>query len=572
MAARPKGLSMDGRRTGRPVALVGALAVCACAGLAPLVDRDAKAPELTGFGTVRMTVTTDVPAARRWFLQGVEQAYAFNEREAVRAFKAALAQDPRCAACAWGVAWQLGPNINNVERSEAAEARRYARLAQSLAANATPLERALIDAMAVRYADDGRAASAGAAPSDLCTSGATKAHPLDVAYAARLRALADAYPDDADVVSLYAEAELVATRDDWWNAKTGKPAGRVGEVADRLERALNDHADHTGLNHYLIHAVDAPAEARRAVAAADRLATLAPQAPHLVHMPSHIYIRVARYADATRANQAAIDAQQRLDARLETLGFAQTQDWNRHNRHFLWFAALMQGRGDFALETARRIAASAASSTSPFAEYSRGLPLLTLVRLARWGDVIEETSGGGERAPWMFEYARGIALARSGRGAEGATIVAVLEGRVREARAAVKPDDDLARLRADMLATLASELKAELAYARGDVEAALAAAREAVRSEEAMGGEPPLLAAGAGIAFGELLFRAARYAEAEAAFRSELAHQPGNGWALRGLHAALAAQNRPADAERVQAEWADAWQEADVSLKQAPRS
>jgi tetratricopeptide (TPR) repeat protein len=367
---------------------------------------------------------------------------------------------------------------------------------------------------------------------------------------------------------------MVATRDDWWDQKTGKPAGRIGEVADRLERALSKNVDHTGLNHYLVHAVDAPGVAQRAVAAADRLGVLAPKAPHLVHMPSHTYVHVGRYADATRVSQAALSAQQDLNARLATLGFASTKNWNGHNRHFLWFAALMQGRGDLALETARRLAAGAATSTTPWGEYQRGLPLLTLVRLARWGDVLEETAnpGAAERTPGMYEYARGIALARTGRGAETAVMVVSLDERLHTARAAAKPDDDFAKMMAERLATLSSQLRAEVAFARGDVEAALAAGREAIRAEEAMGGEPPLLAGGSQVALGDLLLRAHRYSEAEAAFRAELALRPGSGWALRGLQVAVAAQHRGADAQQVQVEWARAWQEADVALRPAPRS
>lgn len=555
--------------------LAGVVFVAACAGLAPLVDRQATAPELPGFGVVRMTVTTSVPAARQWFLHGMQQAYAFNEREAVRSFKAALAQDAQCAACAWGVAWQLGPNINAVERGDLGEAARYARLAQSAAGDVTSFERALIDAMVMRYADAGGTAGAGLPQAAICRSGGPgKAHPLDIAYALQLRMIADTWPEDPDAVSLYAEAEMVATRDDWWDPKTGKPAGRIGEVADRLERALAKNVEHTGLNHYLVHAVDAPGVAQRAVAAADRLGTLAPQAPHLVHMPSHTYVHVGRYADATRVSLASLAAQQDLNGRLETLGFAQTKNWNGHNRHFLWFATLMQGRGDLALETARRLAAGVAASTTPWGEYQRGLPLLTLVRLARWGDVLEETGGAGaaQRTPGMFEYARGIALARTGRVAETGGLVAALDERLGTARAAAKPDDDFAKMMVERLVMLSSQLKAEVAFARGDVDAALAAGREAIRAEEAMGGEPPLLAGGSQIALGDLLLRAKRYAEAEAAFRADLALQPGSGWALRGLQAAVAAQNRDAETQQVQAEWARAWQEADAALRPATRS
>ena len=125
---------------------------------------------------------------------------------------------------------------------------------------------------------------------------------------------------------------------------------------------------------------------------------------------------------------------------------------------------------------------------------------------------------------------------------------------------------------AEMLATLSSQLKAEVAFARGDLDAAVVTAREAIRSELAMGGEPPLLAGGSQIALGDLLLRAGRFPEAEAAYRADLVLQPGSGWALRGLQVALAAQNRGADAQQAQAEWARAWQEADAALRTAPRS
>jgi len=293
-----------------------------------------------------------------------------------------------------------------------------------------------------------------------------------------------------------------------------------------------------------------------------------------VHMPSHTYVHVGRYADATRVNLSALSAQQDLNARVETLGFKQTKNWNGHARHFLWFATLMQGRGDLALETARRLAAGAATSTSPWGEYQRGLPLLTLVRLERWGDVLEETAGAGaaERTPGMFEYARGIALVRTGRVAETEKLVVALDERLRTARAATKPDDEFAKAMTERFAMLSSQLKAEVAFARGDVDAALAAGREAIRAEEAMGGEPPLLAGGSHVALGNLLLRAKRHPEAEAAFRADLATQPGNGWALRGLQVAVAAQNRDAEAQQVHAEWAHAWPEADATLRPAPRS
>ena len=303
------------------------LLVSACA-IAPWQpDPAARAPELAGFGRIDLPTSNRSAAAQRWFVQGVLQAYAFNEVEAVRMFKAALAQDPRCAICAWGVAWQLGPNINDTSRARVPQALPYLDLALQNAATATPRERALIEALALRYGHASQAVATAPLLADRCgrPGDDEQANPLDAAYADHLHAMVLAAPDDAELLSLWAEAEMVATRDDWWPAG-GPPAGRIGEVANALEHALALHPEHIGLNHYMIHATDADAVAQRAVAAADRLGALAPGSPHLVHMPSHTYIHVGRYADALRVNQAAVAADLTLAEQQKAQGFVVSKD------------------------------------------------------------------------------------------------------------------------------------------------------------------------------------------------------------------------------------------------------
>ncbi|MEO6277062.1 hypothetical protein [Roseateles sp.] len=171
----------------------------------------------------------------------------------MRSFKAALAADPDCALCAWGVAWQLGPNINGPDRGDLTEAKRYVDLAVRLRANASPSERELIDAMALRYAHASQRAEVAVLTSPVCgqaSGGSSKrADPLDVAYADRLHALADRTPDDPDLLSLYVEAEMVANRGGWWDEDTGEPRGRIGELGTRLEAAVARHPQHTGVNH-----------------------------------------------------------------------------------------------------------------------------------------------------------------------------------------------------------------------------------------------------------------------------------------------------------------------------------
>ena len=564
-------------RRSAAAALVVLLGACALP-LQP--DLAARAPDLPGYGQVQWTVSTPSPAAQRLFTQGLLQAYAFNEVEAVRMFKAALAQDANCAMCAWGVAWQLGPNINNVSRGQVNEALRYVGHALRHAGSATAQERALIDALALRYGHASQARETAPLTADRCSpkSGAggseddddpdEPAHPLDVAYAARLRQLVDAAPADANLLSLYAEAEMVATRVDWWNDSTGQPGGRIGELATRLEQALLHQPEHVGLNHYMIHAADSATAAQRAVPAADRLGRLAPASPHLLHMPSHIFVRVSRYADAARVNEAAVAADLSLMDTLKAQGFSVSKDWRNHDQSFLWYAALMQGRGDVAVAAARDIA-SRAKGDHAFAEYRRSLPALALLRMERWDALINEPAPTGSQgmAQALGEGARGVALARSGRLTDALSALALADagaGAIAKAHAKAKGFDRVLR---EMAMTATERLRAEIASAQGRHDDALTLQALAVKAaKRADNNEPPMLAAGARLALGELQLRAGQAAAAEKTFREDLAAQPGSGWALSGLSRALAAQGRAAEAQPLAPQLAQAWSTADAAL------
>ena len=562
-------------RRSAAAALVAVLGACALP-LQP--DLAARAPDLPGYGQVQWTVTTASPAAQRLYTQGVLQAYAFNEVEAVRMFKAALAQDPACAMCAWGVAWQLGPNINNPGRGDADEALRYVSHALRHAANVPTHERALIDALALRYGHKSQARETAPLTAQRCGPAAGgssddddddgPAHPLDAAYAARLRALVDASPADANLLSLYAEAEMVATRVDWWNDATGQPGGRIGEVATRLEQALVRQPDHIGLNHYMIHAADAASVAQRALPAADRLGRLAPASPHLVHMPSHIFVRVGRYADAARVNEEAVAADLVLMAAQKAQGFSVSKDWRNHDQSFLWYAALMQGRGDVATAAARDLA-SRAKGDHAFAEYRRSLPALALLRLERWDALLSEPLPTGDKgmAQALGEGARGVALVRQGRLSDAQSALARADaaaGAIARAHGKPKGFDRMLR---EMTATATERLRAEIASAQGRHDEALLLQASVVKAaKRADNNEPPMLAAGARVALGELQLRAGRAADAEKTFREDLAAQPGSGWALSGLSRALTAQGRAAEAQPLVTQLAQAWSAADAAL------
>jgi tetratricopeptide (TPR) repeat protein len=556
-------------RAAPTVTALAVLAACAVPGLQ--IDRGATAPRLDGYGAQTFAPTSDSGDARRLFQQGLAQAYAFNEAEAVRMFKAALARDPHCAICAWGVAWQLGPNINAPERGDLAQARRYVALARRGAEAVSPRERAMIEALALRYGAAAVPAEMAPLVAEVCGRPTrNRPDPLDIAYAERLHTLVQRWPDDADLLSQWAEAEMIATRVDWWD-EGGRPAGRIGEVADRLEAALARHPDHTGLNHYLIHAVDSAGPmARRAEGAADRLAGLAPASPHLVHMPSHIHVRLGRYADATRENERALGLDDSLDASLQAQGFSLTKDWRGHNTAFAWFAAIMEGRGDLALALARRRAERAAKSEHVFGEYGRAMPVLTLQRLERWPALLAEPRTAGTRglAAALDGQARGVALLRLGRVDEARAELPAVEAGAKAIAAAHAADSDDDELLRGLANWALHSLQAEIALAQARPREAIAqqalarvAARPAERSE------PPMLGAVADLALGDLQLRAGQAAAAEQTFRADLAAWPDSGWALRGLRRAAAAQGQTRRAAEFDSRIAAHWPAADAALR-----
>lgn len=508
-----------------------------CASLRPFTpDMTATAPRLEGYGQLSSPITTNSAQAQALFNDGVLQAYAFNETAAIRAFKAALAKDPDCAMCAWGVAWQLGPNINNHSRDNAAQALDYVGYALARIDRATPRERALVQSLALRYAHASAARETAPLVAALCGKPDAQRdpiHPLDDAYADAVRKLTAAYPEDPEILSLYAEAEIIATPGDTPWGKDGKPAGRMGEVADRLERLLVKHPQHIGLNRYMVHTLDATAVAKRAEPAADRLAKLAPASPHLVHMPAHIYINVGRFDDATRVNQVAVASDTTLAQLEKSQGFEPSKDWRGHNTHFLWYAAIVSGNEQAALDAAAGAAEIAKDWDDNFGEYLRSMRLFTLVRFARWEQALAEPQPKGERgvtkAHWV--YARGVALARLGRVDDAAKTFEELKTVTAGVRERVKRKATVAMMNYDE-----ARLESEIALARGNLDAAIAAQARAADADSVLEQfEPPFLGSMGRTALGDLQAKAKRWADAEATYRQVLAERPGHPLAEKGL-------------------------------------
>lgn len=506
---------------------------------------------IEGLGEWTQPITTSVAAAKPFFDQGLRLTYAFIHDEAARSFEEALRLDPGCAMCAWGVAYALSPNIN-LPMSAEAEARALAaiRRAQSLAGGVTARERAYIEAMAQRFGEP---------------AGADRAA-RDSAYAVAMREVAQRYPDDIDAQVLFADAMLNLRPWNQWT-RAGTPQPGTLDVVAVLERALAKEPNHAGACHFYIHTVEASTEPERALPCAERLPKLMPGAGHLVHMPAHVYLRVGKYENAARANIAAVEADRGYFTKHDVEPGIYPLFYHPHNIHFLWAAYMMSGQYEKALGAAQalreRVSIEMAREEVSLQAFLTPV-VLTHARFGKWDAVLAEPGPDGalRYTKGMWHHARGIAQAM-----RGDFVAAAVELDSVRAIASAVPEDMTIILNPARTVLRVAELVLEgrIAAGTGGTDRAVALLSEAAALEDGLTyDEPPPWYQPVREVLGEVLLYAGRPAEAEAAYRDNLAWVRESGWSLAGLEHALRAQGRAEDAKAVSERLAEAWKDADV--------
>jgi tetratricopeptide (TPR) repeat protein len=513
-------------------------------------------------GNLHHAITTSSPDAQRYFDQGLTLSYAFNHAEAIRSFKQALAIDADCAMCYWGVAFALGPNINAPITPEAAkEAFEAIAQAKQRAGKASAKEQAYIDALAKRYVADPKA----------------DRPPLDAAYAAAMRGVAQKFPEDLDAMTLFAQSLMDTSPWNYWNAD-GSPREATNDVISSLESVLKRKADHPGAIHLYIHAVEASPDPKRAEPYADRLAALVPGAGHLVHMPGHIYLRTGRFNDASTANENAIKVDAAYQAGNRAAG-NMTYDigYVPHNPHFLAASASFEGRRAAALAAAEEVKSKAHAdmlrdpSMGGMIQHFTLTPLFTKLRFAMWDDVLAEPLPPQDIAYMqaIVRATRSIAHSANGRFDEAEKELAAV--------AAAKTDATLKSMYISSANTAAAVAEIAHEVAAGELRARQKRAGEAAKHFSAAVAmedkltymEPPDWPIPVRQLQGAALLTLGRAAEAEAAFRSDLKKFPNNGWSLSGLRESRIKQGRERDGEVgvLQMQLQQAWRNADVKLE-----
>ena len=504
-----------------------------------------------GVGKVHHVVSTSNASAQRFFDQGLAYMYAFNHDEAVKSFKQAAVLDPTLAMAYWGVALARGSNYNlQADPGQLTEAHQNLQKAQSLASKASARDRAYIDVLSKRYSANPVAEQSA----------------LGKQYRLAMADLVKKYPDDLDAATLYAESMMNLRPWQLWSLD-GKPAEDTLEIVSVLEGVLRRDPNHTGANHYYIHAVEASPNPERALPSARRIGMLAPDAGHLVHMPSHVYIRTGNYDEAAKANARAIIADQNYIKKNGPLGIYPMMYYN-HNISFLSSVSAMSGRYADAMKNARLLETNVGPllGEMPMLENFSAYPLVTMVRFSKWNEVMKASAPPASQklTTAFWHMARGIAAAETGKAADAKRELDAY----REAARAVPADLVLGNNTAGPILKVAEMLLAgEVALAVGDKPGGIKLLADGAAAGDLLNyDEPPDWDLPVREWLGRALLKDHQYAEAEKVYREELVKHRGNGRALFGLAESLRKQRKFAGAQKARLDFARAWANADIKL------
>jgi tetratricopeptide (TPR) repeat protein len=516
------------------------------------------APLLTTLGNYKMAVTTSNSRAQQFFNQGIILYYGFNHFEAYRSFKEAARLDPQFAMAFWGQALSLGPNINlPMDPADSKTVYQAIQKAITLNNGLPAREKILIDAVANRYTET--------APSDR--------KPLDEAYAKALSAAAKKFPDDPDINSLYAEALM--DLHPWDFFKKGEPQPWTAEPVSVIAGVLQKHPMHPGANHLNIHILEASTNPGQATASADRLQTLVPGAGHLVHMPSHIYIRTGRYIDGIIANEKAVKVDKDYIEQCNVQGVYPLL-YYPHNYHFLWACAQMSGQKTKSMNVANELVKSVKTDLMNQKDFV-GLqhlyssPWYTMIRFGMWQDImlIPEPPDSLLYVKGVWHYARGMALVKTDRTQEAQGELEKLQAIVAQP---IMKELTIGGFNSfeKVLGISSLVTEAEIRSRQGNFEEAKRLLNAAIEIEDnLLYQEPPDWFLPVRQVLGSILLKANKAEEAEAAFKKDLTIYPENGWSLFGLAKALEAQNKKKEAAQVRKQFKKAFRESDLAITSA---
>jgi len=510
---------------------------------------------MTGLGDLHHPISTKNAEAQEFFDQGLRLIYAFNHAEAARSFQRAAELDPKLAIAYWGIAEAVGPNYNDPASEERfQQAHEAIQKAVDRSGNASDAERGYILALAKRFPADPKSDRRKAAEE----------------YRDAMREVVKNNPDDLDAATLFAESGMDLHPWGLWH-RDGTPEAGTEEIVATLESVMKRDPNHLGAIHYYIHTVEASNSPERALAGANRLASLAPAAGHIVHMPAHIYIRTGDYAAAVKTNEEAAALDRAYIQRSGAQGIYPMMYYS-HNLHFIAMCSAMTGDYAESRKAAEMLATHVAPAVKdmPPLEGFMTIPMAVDVRFHKWDAILATKAPDAEMkaTTGFWHFARGMALAGKGRISEAEAEYKI----VAEAEKATSPDAvfqmPINNKTKDILKIAENVLGAQVALAKRDNAVAVGMLRDAVAVQDMLKyDEPQDWFFPVRESLGGVLLMTGDAKGAEQVFREDLAKNLRNPRSLFGLHQALKAQDRNSDAWFVEQEFRKAWKGGVGELK-----
>ncbi|WP_295668503.1 hypothetical protein [uncultured Mucilaginibacter sp.] len=519
-------------------------------------DTNLVIPALKGWGRYKLKITTTSDSAQFYFNQGLSMYYAFHSIEAIASFTKATHFDPQCAMAWYGKSLAMGPTINYPNGySPPTGAYEASVEANTFSPNCSPLEKELIKAMGHRYSKDST----------------ISVKQLRINYSEAMQVVYSKYPNNADVVTLYADALLLLHP---WDLYTHDftPKPWTAQIRSLLEHALAISPKHPGANHYYIHTMEASSTPQMALNSAHILDTLMPLVSHITHMPSHIYIRTGDYQRGIKDNNAAIRGYSLYLKQYEPIinGAALYQI---HNIHLKINCAQMGGNYKTAINSSDSLKAiiplaylSLKGADGNFFQYVYMQPVLTLVRFGKWNAILEiKLIDTVAYASIIMHFSKGLAWCGKDNLIKADNELKMLNDKMDDASLKAPLDNfssayeaaDVARL---ILQGVISEKQKRYSTAANILKKAVNAEDKLIYNEPR---DWPLPARQC---LGELLLKAGRYNGAIKVLKKDLVVNPNNGWALTGLRLAYKNTGDDLALNKVRQQLRTAWKIKDLTI------
>ena len=516
------------------------------------------APLIDGLDVMEFPVTTNDRLAQKYINQGMVLAYGFNHAEAARSFYYAAKLDPDCAMAYWGFAYVLGPNYNaGMEPDNYQRAYDAVQKAKELASkNASQKEKDLINALSKRYVQ----------------FPVEDRSELDLEYSNALREVYNKYSYDSDVAALYAESIMDMFPFDLWD-ENGNPRERTNEIVQVVNKALEIDPKHPGAHHFKIHMLEASSHPDGALESAKIFDEgLVPGAGHLIHMPSHVYIRTGDYHKGTLANLRAVVVDSNYVAACNAQG-AYPIAYFPHNYHFLAATAALEGNSSLALNASYNVAKH--SSTTLMKEPGWGtlqhfytIPFYISVKFGKWEEILElENEVPSLKYPAaILNYARGMAFLSLGEMEKAKKELYSLETFAKDESLKEITIWDINTV--SVLVQIARNvLKAEILAKEFKYSESISLLREAIEIEDGLNyNEPPDWFFSVRHHLGAIQIEAGLYNDAVSTYKEDLLRLPKNGWALHGLKLAYENLNNQDKVKEVELLRKQSWENADIVL------